>query len=240
MSAAKTSDMTLARLRSSVARDRYSDYLPLVAWGEQEEAFLCIDDGWGYGWELIPSAYMFGHVHAALLGLLNIHFPEGTVLQLHSFADPLIAPALDAYQDLKVRDDPLIQASARHTADYLHAGRHGLRALHGIPLRNFRTFLSIKASKPLDEDLRRQVEEQLAKLGIRRMAAEETVSLYRRIFNGVYADAPGVFTAKPVDGGAAPPIRRQIIDAGPDLSFEGPELFLGNHVARCLTPKSPA
>ena len=126
MSAARTSDMTLARLRSSVARDRYSDYLPLVAWGEQEEAFLCIDDGWGYGWELIPSAYMFGHVHQALLGLLNIHFPEGTVLQLHSFADPLIAPALDAYQDLKVRDDPLIQASARHTADYLHAGRHGL------------------------------------------------------------------------------------------------------------------
>lgn len=240
MSAAKTSDMTLARLRSSVARDRYSDYLPLVAWGEQEEAFLCIDDGWGYGWELIPSAYMFGHVHQALLGLLNIHFPEGTVLQLHSFADPLIAPALDAYQDLKVRDDPLIQASARHTADYLHAGRHGLRALHGIPLRNFRTFLSIKSRSPLDEDLRRQVEEQLAKLGIRRMAAEETVSLYRRIFNGVYADAPGVFTAKPVDGGAAPPIRRQIIDAGPDLSFEGPELFLGNHVARCLTPKSPA
>ncbi|WP_454887117.1 TraC family protein [Sphingomonas oryzagri] len=232
--------MTLARLRSSVARDRYSDYLPLVAWGKAEEAFLCIDDGWGYGWELIPSAYMFGHVHQALLGLLNIHFPEGTVLQLHSFADPLIAPALDAYQDLKVRDDPLIQASARHTVDYLHAGRHGLRALHGIPLRNFRTFLSIKAAKPLDEDLRRQVEEQLAKLGIRRMAAEETVSLYRRIFNGIYADAPGVFTAKPVDGGAAPPIRRQIIDAGPDLSFEGPELFLGNHVARCLTPKSPA
>jgi conjugal transfer ATP-binding protein TraC len=232
--------MTLARLRASVARDRYSDYLPLVAWGEKEEAFLCIDDSWGYGWELVPSAYLFGHVHQALLGLLNIHFPEGTVLQLHSFADPLIAPALDAYQDLKVRDDPLIQASARHTVDYLHAGRHGLRALHGIPLRNFRTFLSIKASKPLDEDLRRQVEEQLAKLGIRRMAPEDTISLYRRIFNGVYADAPGVFTAKPVDGGAAPPIRRQIIDAGPDLSFEGQELFLGNHVARCLTPKSPA
>ena len=240
MSAGRTSDMTHARLRSSVARDRYSDYLPLVAWGEQEEAFLCIDDGWGYGWELIPSAYMFGHVHAALLGLLNIHFPEGTVLQLHSFADPLIAPALDAYQDLKVRDDPLIQASARHTVDYLHAGRHGLRALHGIPLRNFRTFLSLKSRAPLDEDLRRQVEEHLSKLGIRRMAPEETVGLYRRIFNGVYADAPGVFTAKPADGGAAPPIRRQIIDAGPDLSFEGPELFLGNHVARCLTPKSPA
>jgi conjugal transfer ATP-binding protein TraC len=240
MSAAPTSDLTHARLRQSVGRDRYSDYLPLVAWGEEEQAFLCIDDGWGYAYELIPSAYLFGHVHASLLGLLNIHFPEGTILQLHTFADPLIAPALDAYQDLKVRDDPLIQASARHTVDYLHAGRHGLRALHGIPLRNFRCFLSIKTRAALDEDLRRQVEEQLAKLGIRRMAPEETVSLYRRVFNGVYADAPGVFTAKPTDGGAAPPIRRQIIDAGPDLAFEGPELFLGNHVARCLTPKSPA
>ena len=240
MSARARSDLTLARLRSSVSRDRYSDYLPLVAWVEEHDAFLCIDDGWGYAWELVPSAYLFGHVHQALLGLLNVHFAQGTVLQLHSFADPLIAPTLDAYQDLKVRDDPLIQASARHTADYLLAGRHGLRALHGIPLRDFRTFLSVKTRAPLDEDLRRQIEEQLAKLGIRRLAPEDTISFYRRIFNGVFEGAPGVFTAAPVDGGAAPAIRRQIIDAGPDLVFEGPELFLGNHVARCLTPKSPA
>lgn len=38
----------------------------------------------------------------------------------------------------------------------------------------------------------------------------------------------------------APPLARQIIDAGPDLVFEGPEVFLGNQVARCLTPKAPA
>ncbi|MDQ9783045.1 TraC family protein, partial [Serratia marcescens] len=68
-------DLSFAQLRQSVARDRFSDYLPLVAWDEDEEAFLCIDDGWGYGWELVPSAYMFAHVHQALLGLLNIHFP---------------------------------------------------------------------------------------------------------------------------------------------------------------------
>jgi conjugal transfer ATP-binding protein TraC len=57
--------MTLARLRQSVSRDSFSDFLPLVAWVEEEEAFLCIDDGWGYAWELVPSAYMFAHVHGA-------------------------------------------------------------------------------------------------------------------------------------------------------------------------------
>jgi conjugal transfer ATP-binding protein TraC len=232
--------LTYGRLRQSVARDRFSDFLPLVAWDEREEAFLCIDDGFGYAWELVPAAYMFAHVHQALLGLLNVHFAPGTVLQLHSFADPLIDDALDAFLDLKTRPDPLIQASARRTADYLGAGRHGLRALHGIPLRDFRTILSVKTRKPMASDMKRQIEEQLDKLGIRRLAPEEVVSFYRRIFNGVTTPAPGVFTNEAGPRGSAPPIRKQIIDAGPDLVFDGPEVFLGNQVARCLTPKSPA
>jgi conjugal transfer ATP-binding protein TraC len=231
--------LTVAGLRRSVTRDAYSDYLPLVAWEPQAEAFLCIDDGWGHAWELVPSAYLFAHVHQALLGLLNIHFPEGTVLQLHSFADPLIDHALDAFLDLKTRPDPLIQASARRTCDYLRRGTAGLEALHGIPVRDFRLLLSVKTRQPLGQDLRRQIEEQLDKLGIRRLAPENLVSFYRRIFNGVFHDATGVF-ASGSEGQAAPPIRKQIIDAGPDLLFDGPELFLGNQVARCLTPKAPA
>lgn len=231
--------LTFAALHRSVARDAYSDFLPLIAWEPAEEAFLCIDDGWGYAWELVPSAYMFAHVHGALQGLLNIHFPEGTVLQLHGFADPLIDHALDAFLDLKTRPDPLIQASARRTADYLRAGTDGLDALHGIPIRDFRLFLSIKTRVQLGIDLKRQVEEQLSKLAIRRMPPEELVSLYRRIFNGVFAAAPGVF-ADGSNGQPVPPIRKQIIDAGPDLLFDGPEVFLGNQVARCLTPRAPA
>lgn len=74
--------------------------------------------------------------------LLNIHFPDGTVLQLHTFADPLIDGALDAFLDLKTRDDPLIQASARHTHAYLSEGRHGLKALHGMPPRGNKRILS--------------------------------------------------------------------------------------------------
>ena len=57
--------LSFAALRRHVARDSYSDHLPLVAWVEEEGAFLTIDDGWGYAWELVPSAYMFAHVHSA-------------------------------------------------------------------------------------------------------------------------------------------------------------------------------
>lgn len=232
--------MTVARLRQTVARDRYAEHLPLVSWVEEVQAFLTIDDGWGYAWELIPAAYMFAHVNQALVGLLNIHFAPDTIVQVHSFADPLIDDALDAFLDLKRRPDPLIQASARRTASFLRDGSDGLDAMHGIPVRDFRTFLSVKSKRPLGADLVRQIEEQLAKLGIRRMAPEETVSFYRRIFNGLFRSAPGVFTDAGSEAGAPPPIRKQIIDAGPDLVFEGAEVFLGNQVARCLTPKSPA
>jgi len=230
--------LTVSALRRGIRRDAFSDFLPLVAWDEPSEAFLCIDDSWGHAWEMVPSAYMFAHVHGALQGLFNINFPDGTVLQLHTFADPLIDRALDAFLDLKTRDDPLIQASARRTHAYLSEGRHGLDALHGIPVRDFRTLLSIKTRRPLGADLRRQVEEQLAKLGIRRLAPQDMVAFYRRIFNGVATAAPGVFADGNTAG--APPIRKQIIDAGPDLRFEGPQVFLGNQVARCLTPKAPA
>lgn len=232
--------LSFAALRRHVARDSYSDHLPLVAWVEEEGAFLTIDDGWGYAWELVPSAYMFAHVHSALLGLLNIHFEPGTVLQIMSFADPLIDDALGAFLDLKTRDDPLIQASARRTYDYLKAGRHGLGALHGIPIRNFRTILAVKSRKPLGQDTRRQIEEQLAKLGIAPMTPEAVMTFYRRIFNGVYEAAPGSFVNGSSDGSSPRPLRKQIIDAGPDLLFEGPEVFLGGQVARCLTPKAPA
>jgi conjugal transfer ATP-binding protein TraC len=231
--------LTLSGLQRAVARDAYSDYLPLVAWDPGEEGFLCIDDGWAYAWELVPAAYMFAHVQQALQGLLNIAFPEGTVLQLHGFADPLIDDALDAFLDLKTRPDPLIQASARRTADYLRAGTDGLDALHGIPVRDFRLLLSVKTRVQLGNDLRRQVEEQLAKLAIRRLEPEELISFYRRIFNGLFSYAPGVF-ADGSDGQPVPPIRKQIIDAGPDLLFAGPEVYLGNQVARCLTPRAPA
>jgi conjugal transfer ATP-binding protein TraC len=161
------------------------------------------------------------------------------VVQLHCFADPLIDEALDAYLDLKARPDPLVQASARRTAQYLRDGTEGLSALHGIPIRNFRVLLAIKSRKPLGADLRRQIEEQLSKLGIMRMAPEALVSFYRRIFNGAFDPAPGVFASGTADNPARP-VRKQIIDAGPDLLFDGPELYFGNQVARCLTPKSPA
>ena len=158
--------LTFASLRRAVARDSFSDYLPLVAWVDEEEAFLTLDDGWGYAWELVPTAYMFAHVHQALLGLLNINFEAGTVLQIHSFADPLIDGALDAFLDLKTRDDPLIQASARRTNDYLREGRFGLDALHGIPIRNFRTLLSVKTRSPMASDLKRQIEDEFGRQGI--------------------------------------------------------------------------
>src|SRR3546814_16619858 len=123
---------------------------------------------------------MFSHVQGALQGLLNIHFPDGTVLQIHTFADPLIDDALDAFLDLKTRDDPLIQASARYTHAYLSEGRHGLKALHGIPVRNFRTHLSIKTRLPPGEDLRRQVEAHMQKLGIRRLTPDDMMTFYPR------------------------------------------------------------
>ncbi len=65
------------------------------------------------------------------------------------------------------------------------------------------------------------------------------ILLRHQHFNGAFDPAPGVFARGTADNPARP-VRKQIIDAGPDLLFDGPELYFGNQVARCLTPKSPA
>jgi conjugal transfer ATP-binding protein TraC len=74
-------------------------------------------------------------------------------------------------------------------------------------------------------------------MGIRRLPPEELVSFYRRIFNGVFAPAPGVFLSESVGARAAD--RAADHRGRPDLCFEGSEVFLGDQVARCLTPKAP-
>src|SRR3546814_15211770 len=54
--------LTFSDLHRAVARDRSSDFLPLVAWVEEEEAYRCIDAAWCYACELTPAADMFAHV----------------------------------------------------------------------------------------------------------------------------------------------------------------------------------
>src|SRR3546814_15264742 len=100
---------------------------------------------------------MFSHVQGALQGLLNIHFPDGTVLQIHTFADPLIDDALDPFLDLKTPDDTLIQASAPYTPASLSVERHGLTTLHGLSVPQFRTLFSTQTRPPLGADLTRTV-----------------------------------------------------------------------------------
>jgi conjugal transfer ATP-binding protein TraC len=64
------------RLRRSVERDSYSDFCRSPPGSRKSRRSSAIDDGWGYAWELCPTAYMFAHVHEALLGLLNVNFPK--------------------------------------------------------------------------------------------------------------------------------------------------------------------
>src|SRR3546814_6745398 len=82
------------------------------------------------------------------------------------------------------RTDTLFPYTTLVRSDYLQAGTMGLKALHGIPVRNFRTFLSVKTRAPMDSDLRRQIEEQLSKLGIR---SEEHTSELQSLMRHSYA-----------------------------------------------------
>jgi conjugal transfer ATP-binding protein TraC len=223
--------LTRKSLEADVRRDSFSDYLPYLEWNEEDAAYHLTDGGFGYFWEMTPVTLMGASLLNTLQSFLSLSWPAGVSISISLFADPDIGGLEQRFRDIKIREDELIQRNVSEYCNWLEEQRHGLKSMFGIPIRNFRSFLSVKCKNPLSSDIRKQIEETLKYFLIRAAGPDVLLALLRRLFNRIDHPFNGCFDT-------SRPLRKQIIEASSGPRFDGPNVYFGSHVGRCLTLKS--
>jgi conjugal transfer ATP-binding protein TraC len=140
----KHGGLTRGELHRLCQREKFSDYLPWVAFDPTKRIYLNTDNTFGMMWECAPLAFASETTIRTLEGLFRVNLPEGAIMQFILFADPHVQPVIDAYTSLKTRDSRLVRDVSDNVSRFFRDGAEGLGCLGGIPVRNFRMFFTVK------------------------------------------------------------------------------------------------
>ena len=232
----KNGGITHDELHRMTFRNRFSNYLPYVAYDDETEVYLNSDQTIGFMWECTPLVYASPAIHDGLRGLFTAALPPKTVLQFMLYADPYIKPVMDGYKALRERDLDIVKSATGSVYDFMTRGsRKGVTNFQGIPVRNFRLFVSLKLpmQKDLDAaDIRDTVYEMLkgAYLFPEKVRPNHLISFLMRVFND---NPPGK-----THYDDTLPISKQIILSETPIRAKWDRMEVGSRVFRCLTPKS--
>lgn len=225
------------------ARDSFSEYLPWMQYQESHQdpltgkevewkAFLNVDATTGWMWECIPFSFV-GEDHLKKLhSSLRRGFPTGTVMQWILFPDHNLTGFIDNYAHCRNTDNPISLETIQQTSAFIQDGaKNGIRKMGGIPIRNFRLFITLKSEVVLSDASLSNLEQVLTSAGLspRRLSADDLMQWSGELFNGT----------KPV--GRYDPeyqLRKQIIKADTPVDFSTTPAIIGRRYATCLTPKT--
>lgn len=221
------------QIEKDIKRDKFSDYLPYLAYDPESYAFINNNNSHSYIWECVPLIFSGKNVASSISGLIRQDLPEGTVMQFILYADPNITPILESHLQTKVRHDPLANSTTQKTMEFLIEGTKGLPQLMGMPVRNYRLFFTIKCPKSLSAEQLFSIQEFLtgAKIHPEQMDVNQFLSLMRGILNDEFENShvhdPNI------------PLRKQIIKAETEI-VEKPKshIKVGSRYFKCITPKN--
>jgi conjugal transfer ATP-binding protein TraC len=192
---------------------------------------------------LIPSS------GSSAPGFAKFHCPVLAVCRSH------IKDYVDAYKQLKVRDVPLVKKTTEAYSAFLLNAVGGIDSCAGIPLRNFRLFVSVKiplTDKELDhvyaqsesytnlydvfpwiKDLYANLGEVLAGATLYPQPFKPTqlIDMMRRLLNDREFEDCEAYDE-------TIPIRKQMLMAETVSHKSMSELKIGDKYFRCITPKS--
>lgn len=215
-------------------RNPFSAWLPWLAYSPEAQIYDLHDNSMGLIWECRPLTFLGDRSSAALAGLLRQSYPEKTVIQFTLFADDDISDFTRAYAKTKTRDEELVRESAVRLGAHLSAGTKGLKAMSGIPVRNFRLIVSVKCPEELPPERVANIQESLSSAGLlpQPMTPQRLLKWQRRLFNGDEGVSQETYDSSRY-------IRDQIIKAESPVAFEdGKPARIGPRYAACLTPKA--
>jgi len=223
------------QLKKMTERDKFSDYLPYIAYDTAARTYHNADGSLGIIWECLPLWFAGESTAKTLSGLFRSGIPIGSVMQFILFADPHTKPIRDAFLKLKTTKDPLLKRSMEEFAKYLESGKDGLDNLQGIPVRNFRLFVALSVPESADvkmEELKSSIFDILigARLCPVYLEPDELVRTLFRIFNDRLPER--LLYDDRVE------IRKQIILSETNIANEFEFIRLGSKICRTVTPKT--
>jgi conjugal transfer ATP-binding protein TraC len=228
--------LTHGQLQKMSFRNKFSEFLPYIAYDEDSQVYFNTDDTIGFLWECTPLVYADPSSFEVLRGLFTAAIPDKSVLQFILYADPYIKPSMERYQNLRTRSMEVIQAATKSVHDFISEGaQNGIENFQKIPVRNFRLFVSLKLPQQKDlnvSDIKDTVYEVLkgAYLYPQPVAPSELIYLLMRLFN----DHPPEHTHY----NDTVPIRKQIILSETAIKTGWDRMEIGNKHFRCMTPKA--
>ncbi len=231
--------MTGSRLREFSERNRFSDYLPYAAYDDTNHAYFNADDSFGFIFECRPLVYASEGIRKVLAGIFSCGIPGGSILQFSLFADPDIDYLLRLYAQKDVIDSELTRLSTQSVADYFKEGTKGLKQMGGIPVRNFRLFVTLKLYKfegnDKVADLRNSIFEILRGCDLfpEHMHPDVLVNFLIRLFNDDES-----FGWTEYDDRI--PIRSQVIKADTRIRTGWKEIKIGEKHLGCTSVKKMA
>lgn len=229
--------LTLQELESLTYRSKFSDYLPWIAYDAESHTYLNVDDTAGFLWECAPLAFAGESTETTLQALFRINFPKGSILQFILYADSHIEPYLDAYRRCKSRENPMIRSTTEAACRYFTEGTKGLPNLSGIPIRNFRLFVSAKLPIGMKgtrafEEIHTTIRETLrgASLNPTAVPPGGLLDWMRRLFNA----NPSMNNSHYDE---TTPLRKQVILSETQITKDASSMRIGERTFRCTTPR---
>jgi conjugal transfer ATP-binding protein TraC len=233
----KNGGATRGELRKLSRREKFSDYLPWIAYESRKQIYLNADNTFGMMWECAPLAFASETTIKTLEGLFRVNLPEGAIMQFILFADPFVQPIVDAYNALKSRDSKLVRDVSANVSRFFEEGVEGLGCLSGIPIRNFRMFVTVKFPvKDIDqvnlEEVFGTIQEVLRGAGLSPEVVTPGMLLdwLRRMLNEDPSSNSSHYDERNI-------IRKQVL-LGTKVEKRFSSLKFDNRHFRCVTPKS--
>jgi len=229
--------ITRSELKRLSQREKFSDYLPWIAYEPKKQIYLNTDNTFGMMWECAPLAFASETSIKTLEGLFRVNLPEGSLMQFILFADPFVQPLVDLYGDMKTRDSKLVRDVTENVSRFFQEGVEGLGCLSGIPIRNFRMFFTVKFPvKDADhvnlEEVFGTIQEVLRGAGLSPVVVNpgRLLDWLRRMLNDDPSSNSSHYDERNI-------IRKQVL-LGTKVEKRFSSLKFDSKHFRCVTPKS--
>lgn len=234
----RSDSVSRSEVEGLAARDRISKYLPWLGYNREDQRFLLADNTLAYMWEVSPLVYQGPKQTAALEGVLQQPFPDGTIMQYVLFPDSDIDQILEQYRSSKTRLDEVGKHAIDKTCEFFQEGAKGLKNIRGVPIRNFRCFIVLKSEEDLT-DFIPTVEEMLESAGLQpgRMNDADLLGLADRVINNRKVSLRE-YTARAEEQVYTRdrPLRNKAVSRQTWMDFSGRYPKIAGRYAACLTP----